>query len=173
MVKIQEVALTTDVATPSAAAGAPSAAGARARSVVMVGNVMVKPHPPTDKSDDQQPSSLEAALAQNAQLSSELSCIAVLHGSYRGFCVQDALVLGIQTAPVFVPLITPDYLGPRFANDDDWCRKECLYALQLNKHIVPVIQEGNDKNWPFKMMDDLGSHSHCICYNIDQHAPSL
>jgi len=70
---------------------------------------------------------------------------------------DDSLVLSLARSTVFVMVITPDYLSAkRFPDPEDWCRKEVEYAVGLDKHVVPVIQDKGGKDWAFEACKALG-----------------
>lgn len=69
----------------------------------------------------------------------------------------------IESAPVFMFILSPGSLD-RCVNEDDWVRKEILYAIELKRHIVPVDIDKQFKafpsaaDFPQKIKDALGQH---------------
>lgn len=53
----------------------------------------------------------------------------------------------IDSAPVFLFILSQGALD-RCVNEDDWVRKEIMYALSKGKHIVPVNPDGLFKEFP-------------------------
>lgn len=76
--------------------------------------------------------------------------------SYRSFLdfneLKDSafgpqIMAAIDSAPVFLFVLSEGALD-RCVNEDDWVRKEILYALSKGKHIVPVNPDGLFKAFP-------------------------
>ncbi len=69
-------------------------------------------------------------------------------GKY-GQCIMDA----IEDSPIFMVILSPHSLD-RCADENDWVRKEIEYALEKNRHIIPI---NPDKTF-FEFPDTLPDH---------------
>lgn len=68
----------------------------------------------------------------------------------------------IREAPIFLLVLSRGALD-RCVNEDDWVRKEILYAAECNSHIVPVVIvddafEGIPSDLPEELKRLVGSH---------------
>ena len=68
----------------------------------------------------------------------------------------------IQEAPIFLLVLSRGALD-RCVNENDWVRKEILYASECNSHIVPVVIvddafEGIPENLPQELKGLVGAH---------------
>lgn len=51
---------------------------------------------------------------------------------------DEQLLTQIGGAPSFLLVLTPDVLGERIGDPEDWVRKEIRHALKTGRHIIPV-----------------------------------
>ena len=66
------------------------------------------------------------------------------------------IMAAIDSAPVFIFILSEGALD-RCVNEDDWVRKEILYALSKGKHIVPVNPDGLFKEFPTGIPQEIVS----------------
>ena len=68
----------------------------------------------------------------------------------------------IESAPIFIFLMTPHALDRCVGDEEDWVRKEIEYAFDLRKHIIPVNPDLSftsfPENLPRKVREGLGQH---------------
>lgn len=57
------------------------------------------------------------------------------------------IIEAIDSAPVFLFILSEGALD-RCVNQDDWVRSEVMYAVEKNKHIIPVNPDGVFKTFP-------------------------
>lgn len=74
---------------------------------------------------------------------------------------DERIMKAIEDAPVFLMILSAHSLD-RCKNEDDWVRKEIEYALEMDRHIVPVNpnQEFNGfpEDIPESVKEGLGQH---------------
>lgn len=66
------------------------------------------------------------------------------------------IISAIDSAPVFLFILSEGALD-RCANEDDWVRKEIMYAISKGKHIVPVNPDGKFKTFPAGIPQEIVS----------------
>lgn len=73
------------------------------------------------------------------------------------------IMQAIESAPVFLFILSEGALD-RCVEESDWVRSEIMYALEKNKHIVPVNPDGTFKNFPkdipAEIIKALGEEQH-------------
>lgn len=78
--------------------------------------------------------------------------VKVLKNHTFGPQIMDA----IRKSPVFLFLLSDESLD-RCLNEDDWVRKEILYAVALGKQIIPVNPNGRFKTFPEGLPQEIYS----------------
>ena len=75
----------------------------------------------------------------------------------------DDIAKAIQSATVFIMVLTPQYLE-KTSENDNWVAKEIRMALESGKHFVPVNPDrkfnGIPKNTPDDIANIVGKHQH-------------
>lgn len=75
----------------------------------------------------------------------------------------DDIVKAIQSAPIFIMVLTPLYLA-RSMEPDSWVTKEITMAIEGGKHFIPVDPDrkfnGIPENTPKEIADIVGKHQH-------------
>lgn len=64
------------------------------------------------------------------------------------------IIEAIDSASVFLFILSEGALD-RCVEDGDWVRSEIMYALEKNKHIVPVNPDGAFKNFPEGIPEEI------------------
>ena len=76
------------------------------------------------------------------------------HRMMPGDNITEHIVEGITKCSVFVPILSEGYVS---SSGERWCQKECAFAVQEKKKIVPI--QWNDTRIPdeiiFQMRPDL------------------
>lgn len=60
----------------------------------------------------------------------------------------------IDEAPIFITLLTPHSLD-RCVNEDDWVRREIEYAIEKNRHLVPINPDREFSAFPSELPEHL------------------
>ena len=75
----------------------------------------------------------------------------------------DDIIKAIQSAPIFIMVLTPLYLT-RSMEPDSWVTKEVRMAIEGGKHFIPVDPDrkfnGIPENTPMEIADIVGKHQH-------------
>lgn len=75
----------------------------------------------------------------------------------------DDIIKAIQSAPIFIMVLTPLYLT-RSMEPDSWVTKEVRMAIEGGKHFIPVDPDkkfnGIPENTPAEIADIVGKHQH-------------
>lgn len=75
----------------------------------------------------------------------------------------DDIINAIQSAPIFIMVLTPLYLE-RSMESDSWVAKEIRMAIEGGKHFIPVDPDrkfdGIPKSTPLEIADIVGKHQH-------------
>lgn len=71
----------------------------------------------------------------------------------------------IEEAPIFIAILSPYYLS-RCHNEDDWVRKEFMFALQLKKHFIFINPDkkinGIPEGIPSEIIYTINSDQHYV-----------
>ncbi len=71
------------------------------------------------------------------------------------------IMSAIENAPVFIFILSPGSLD-RCINEDDWVRQEIVYAMEHERHIIPINFDGRFNGFPLSIPNEvkeaLGQH---------------